>query len=246
MNALADIIIAALACLFLGTAVQAADPAPRSFDIPAQSLEGALIAFGTQSGIEVLFNSDTSKDLRSPDVSGTHNPDHALRLLLAETGLTAKVTSTGAVTIERPIIDPLRELVARAKEPLRLAEAETKPKAPVRKSEEGPTVLPEMTVTAKPTNDTSYNVYSATTATKTDTPIFDTPVSIQVAPQQVFRDQQVIAIKDALKNISGVQPNLSYGALYDNFIVRGFGTDSSTYRNGLRQTAFGFETTNLV
>ncbi|MGH8534697.1 MAG: STN domain-containing protein [Gammaproteobacteria bacterium] len=118
LNAIADIIIAALACLFLGTAVQAADPAPRSFDIPAQSLEGALIAFGTQSGIEVLFNSDTSKDLRSPGVSGTHIPDHALRLLLAGTGLTAKVTSTGAVTIERPIIDPLRELVARAKEPM--------------------------------------------------------------------------------------------------------------------------------
>ncbi len=70
-------------------------------------------------------------------------------------------------------------------------------------------------------------------------------MSIQVVPQQVFRDQQVIAIKDALKNISGVQANLTYGALYDNFIVRGFGTDSSTYRNGLRQTTLGFETTNL-
>ncbi|MGH8654673.1 MAG: TonB-dependent receptor plug domain-containing protein [Gammaproteobacteria bacterium] len=67
------------------------------------------------------------------------------------------------------------------------------------------TVLPEMTVTASPVDDTSYNVPNATTATRTDTPIFDTPVSVQVVPKQVLEDQQVIALKDALKNVSGVQ-----------------------------------------
>ncbi len=249
LNALADIIIAALACLFLGTAVQAADPGPRSFDIPAQSLEGALIAFGTQSGIEVLFNSDTSKDLRSPGVSGTHIPDQALRLLLAGTGLTAKVTSTGAVTIERPIIDPLAALVAAARKPIDYAQVTEptpkKPQTPVKKSDEGPTVLPEMTVTATPYDETSYTAPNATTATKTDTPIFDTPVSIQVVPQQVLRDQQAYRIADAVKNVSGVQQRFSTGG-HDRFIVRGFDLGETLYRNGIRLEGINFDLANVA
>ncbi|MGH8612697.1 MAG: TonB-dependent siderophore receptor [Gammaproteobacteria bacterium] len=236
MNALAEVIIALSACLFLGTPVQAADPAPRSFDIPAQSLEGALIAFGTQSGIEILFNSDTSKDLRSPGVSGTHTPDQALRLLLEGTGLTAKVTNTGAVTLERPTADPLRELVDRAKKPMRLAEAETKPKkTSPKKATTGDTILPEMTVTASP-GETGYSAYSATTATKTDTPIMETPVSIQVVPQQVLRDQQAIRLSDALKNVSGVQARFAF-TQREFFTIRGFGnfgTGGLLYRDGFR------------
>ncbi len=125
---------------------------------------------------------------------------------------------------------------ALAAEPSPTAGAETTPSA---------VVLPEMTVTARPEPATGYSVPNATTGTKTHTPIMETPVSIQVVPQQVFRDQQVIAIGDALKNVSGVQPQNVYGSIYDNFIVRGFSTDFSTYRNGLRQIRFGFETTNL-
>ncbi|MGH8655907.1 MAG: hypothetical protein ACREYE_28670 [Gammaproteobacteria bacterium] len=68
--------------------------------------------------------------------------------------------------------------------------APKKPKAPVRKGEDGPTVLPEMTVTATPYDKTSYSARNATTATKTDTSIFDTPVSIQVVPYQVIQDQK--------------------------------------------------------
>lgn len=36
----------------------------------------------------------------------------------------------------------------------------------------------------------SYHASHATTATKTDTPIMETPFSIQVVPQQVLKDQQ--------------------------------------------------------
>ncbi len=248
LHALADIIIAALACLFLGTAVQAADPAPRSFDIPAQSLEGALIAFGTQSGIEVLFNSDTSKDLRSPGVSGTHIPDHALRLLLAGTGLTAKVTSTGAVTIERPIIDPLAALVAEARKPIHYAQVTEptpdKPQAPAKKPEEGPTTLPEITVTASPLDETSYNVQDATTATKTDTPIMETPISIQVVPRAVIEDQQAIQLGDAVKNVSGVFQGFTFGGFGEEFMIRGFNTNFANYLDGFRFPASRIPTAN--
>ena len=50
----------------------------------------------------------------------------------------------------------------------------------------------------------SYHASHATTATKTDTPIMETPFSIQVVPQQVLKDQQTTRLDHALNNVSGV------------------------------------------
>lgn len=114
---------------------------------------------------------------------------------------------------------------------------------------EGPSTQEEIPVVeAKPVMVTaqrgSYRVTRATTATKTDTPIMETPVSIQVVPRAVMDDQQVISVADAIKNVSGVQPG-GY-AFYDNFILRGFDAGASTYRNGLRhQATTALETANL-
>ncbi len=46
--------------------------------------------------------------------------------------------------------------------------------------------------------DDDYFVPDSTTATRTDTPILDTPQSVQVIPQQVLEDQQVIRLDEAL------------------------------------------------
>ena len=50
----------------------------------------------------------------------------------------------------------------------------------------------------------SYKVDRATTATRTDTPIMETPYSVQVIPQQLLRDQQAVRLETALQNVSGV------------------------------------------
>ena len=50
----------------------------------------------------------------------------------------------------------------------------------------------------------SYVLPDASTGTKTDTPIMDTPLNVQVIPQQVLRDQQVVTLDQALQNVSGV------------------------------------------
>ena len=86
----------------------------------------------------------------------------------------------------------------------------------------------------------AYTTRNSTTATKTDTPIFDTPVSVQVVPRSVMDDQKTTRIKDALENVSGVrtQPTLGYG---NGFIIRGF-RNNRVYRNGLLANADGFPT----
>lgn len=86
----------------------------------------------------------------------------------------------------------------------------------------------------------AYTVKNSSTATKTDTPIFDTPVSVQVVPRSVMDDQKTTRIKDALENVSGVraQPTLGTG---NGFIIRGF-RNNRVYRNGLLANADGFPT----
>lgn len=91
----------------------------------------------------------------------------------------------------------------------------------------------EVTVTANKIQD-GYTVPKATTATRTDTPLRDIPQSIQVIPQEVIEDQQVIRLDDALRNVSGVVQN-SADPRGQRFQIRGFDS-ASVIRNGFPQT----------
>jgi iron complex outermembrane recepter protein len=91
----------------------------------------------------------------------------------------------------------------------------------------------------------NYNRTNSSTATKTDTPIMETPYSIQVVPRAVMNDQQVIRVDDATKNVSGVQTGAADGNYLDAFIVRGFDIGNNTYRNGYRTQRQQSETANL-
>lgn len=68
----------------------------------------------------------------------------------------------------------------------------------------------------------SYRVPNATTATRTDTPLRDTPQSIQVIPREVLKDQQVTRLTDALRNVSGVVQTGGFGGTTDQLNIRGF------------------------
>jgi len=79
--------------------------------------------------------------------------------------------------------------------------------------------------------------YVATTAaagTKVDLPLMETPVAVQVIPQQVLRDQQTVNLVEALVNVSGVAPtNDSYGTS-DSFSIRGFDANALLYQDGMK------------
>lgn len=76
-----------------------------------------------------------------------------------------------------------------------------------------------------------YFVPNANTATRTNTSILDTPQSIQVIPQQVLEDQQIIRVDDALRNVSGIVGRLDPFAGTDtNLTIRGF--TPSTFSSG--------------
>ncbi|MGH8652402.1 MAG: TonB-dependent siderophore receptor [Gammaproteobacteria bacterium] len=114
------------------------------------------------------------------------------------------------------------------------------------KTEDEAVTLPEMTVTATPGRETGYRVPNAAVTSKTDTPVFDSPFSLQVVPEQVFKDQRSTTIKDALENVSGVRSHSNdvEGYVYN---IRGFRV-LNVFRNSLLfSPGIGtvFETANL-
>jgi iron complex outermembrane recepter protein len=80
---------------------------------------------------------------------------------------------------------------------------------------------------------------NATSGTKTDTPIMETPMNVQLISKQVLKDQQVISLDKALRNVSGVTVAKNTVGGGNNTYLRGFETDTQ-FRNGVR-----FDSTNF-
>lgn len=78
--------------------------APLSFDLPAQPAGDALLAFSQQANIEILFSSDQLRQAVSSPLSGRHEIDEALPLLLKGTGYLAQRIGPGKyiVTVAPP------------------------------------------------------------------------------------------------------------------------------------------------
>nr|WP_172193221.1 TonB-dependent siderophore receptor [Microcoleus asticus] len=81
---------------------------------------------------------------------------------------------------------------------------------------------------------TPYRAPDASTATRTDTPIRDIPQSIQVVPQEVIQDQQVIRAEEALNNVSGVNFEGGSEGQGLDIVIRGF-TGAPVLIDGFRE-----------
>jgi iron complex outermembrane receptor protein len=213
-----------LSALALAGFAQGAEPSAQAdYRIGPESLDRALVAFSLASGIQVAADGKLTSGMNSPGASGRYTPEQALQKLLQGTGIAYRFSGKGAVTLEKlPTAAPGNEAT-----------------------------LGQVTVTAKAGEEAvSYKVSNAATATKTDTPIMETPVSIKAIPKEVLDDQGVVRVADALKNVSSVQAGaFNAGYVYDTFVIRGFtqGQDigATIFRDGARLTGFPLVTAGL-
>jgi iron complex outermembrane receptor protein len=67
-----------------------------------------------------------------------------------------------------------------------------------------------------------YNATRSATATRTDTPLRDTPISVVVVPRDVIDDQQAISLDEVLRNVPSVQPAGTSGNRGSRYFIRGF------------------------
>ncbi|MBK8816132.1 MAG: TonB-dependent receptor [Methylococcaceae bacterium] len=219
--------------------ILAVDPAradnsgAQQFNIPAGELSDALLQYSEASGRKILVNAELVNGLQTNGVRGNYSGDQALRHLLSGSGLIARETSTGSLTVEKQsgFMNVADTSSAQS------TDGETLPKVTVEADADNPYKDPNWT---NDPNNTDYNRPNALSATKTDKAIMDTPLSIQVVPQQILKDQQVIRMNRAAENVSGVYRGSFGGDMgVDHFIIRGFQSDQ-IYRNGVPYESSSF------
>jgi iron complex outermembrane receptor protein len=101
-------------------------------------------------------------------------------------------------------------------------------------AQEPPIVLPEVVVPGL--LEQGYVVKEATSATKTDTPLIETPQSVSVVTRDRMDDQAVNTLVEALRHSAGVQSEpFGFDPRFTTIQIRGFdASDTGLYRDGLQ------------
>jgi iron complex outermembrane receptor protein len=147
---------------------------------------------------------------QSSALKGNYSKQQAVEILLADSGLKHTFTGNNSVAVKAK-------------------------SASEQHADNSIKALATITVRDKAGDDPlskTYTVTNSSVATKTDTPLMETPMSIQVVPRTVMDDQKATRLSEVLENVSGVRAQQTLG-MGNNFIVRGF-FSQNIYRNGLK------------
>ncbi|ABR89684.1 outer membrane receptor for ferric coprogen and ferric-rhodotorulic acid [Janthinobacterium sp. Marseille] len=199
--------------------------AARHYNIAPGPLGRTLSTFSAQAGIALSFDPALTEGLLSPALSGTYSARDAISRLLTGSGL---------------------ELVQRVDGTYTLGKAAVGAAAPRESS-----TLPEVQVTAVQSATTegsgSYTTGSASTATRLNLSIRETPQSVSVITRQRMDDQGLSQLSDVVTQTTGLvmaqsgnggsdsSPIYSRGFTVENYQVDGVGQVFSGY-NSLFQT----------
>ncbi|MGZ4956212.1 MAG: TonB-dependent siderophore receptor [Methylobacter sp.] len=182
------------------------------FDMPSGDLASALNSFAEKTGMELSYPASMVAGLKSRPLKGSYKMQEGLNELLRGTGLAYRLTGENSVTLEKPP-------AANAANSTTLS---------------GVTVKGQRQYDPNDPFNKDYAVPNASSATKIDTPIMETPMSIQVVPRALMQDQQAVQVGDAIKNVSGVFQGFTFGGFAEEFMIRGFNTNYANYLDGFR------------
>jgi iron complex outermembrane receptor protein len=174
----------------------------QGYSLPAGPLEASLIAIGQRSGCQVVFLPDDVKGRQAHAVSGQMTAEQAVGQALQGSGLSLRVSASGALSVQ---------------------------------PETGVLTLGVSTVNALSDQESAYGPVSgyvakrSASATKTDTPIIETPQSISVVTRAEMDDRKSDTLADALGYTPGFvsQPN-GFSRVADDYTLRGFNVGSGT------------------
>ncbi|MDT4329083.1 TonB-dependent siderophore receptor [Methylomonas sp. MED-D] len=182
----------------------------KSYHIGGGSLGQALSQFARDAGILFTGESKLTDGKTSKGLDGEYTVEEGFRKLLAGSGLTYTITDDNSVAIK--VAGPGSDAASTL-----------------------PAVKVSAAVSHEPEIDTSetYKITNSRTATKTDTPLIETPFSLQAVTQEVINDQQSIRVEDALRNVSNIMTQTPNGGQFDGFVVRGV-PQATLFKDGFR------------
>ncbi|WP_051949080.1 TonB-dependent siderophore receptor [Methylosinus sp. PW1] len=205
----------------------------RAYSIPAGRMSTALTRLADTSGVLIVYDTTLTRTLRTGGLEGTHTLNAALERLLSGSGLNYEVAADGKSV-----------LIVLAQNDGQRNDAGAEPLPTIDIGAENGRRVEDRGGRARGgsgdgARETGYARSSTSSATRTDTPLIDTPQSVQVVPREVIHDRQILNVLEAAQNVSGVQADNS-GIFYDNFLIRGFSSGyGRSYRNGLRVDGTG-------
>lgn len=219
--------------LALPVAAQAAQQNAQRYDIPAGPLGPALNLFAQQARVALLFDAQTVAGLTTGGLQGDYDLARGFTRLLQGSGLQASQGTNGYVLSAASPDQGSLELA---------------PTAVTGQNSESATGYVK-----------GYVAKRNLSATKTDTPIVETPQSLSVVTSDEIRDRQSETLSQTLDLTPGFtsQPT-SFNRTSDRFRIRGFDVESATggsLRDGLRlqnnsydgvQEPYGLERAEVV
>lgn len=178
-----------------------------TFNIPAQSLTQALTAFAKVSGVRLAYHAELTKGRKSQPLQGGYTREQALAKLLEGTPLTYRFTGHRTVAIvDRSADNSFAQSVS----------------------------LDTIDVSGQSVN--GYVANTNTSATKTNTPLIETPQSISVITREQIEAQGVKSISQSLGYTAGVvaEPRGNVNGYFEFPYIRGFTPANFLYRDGLQ------------
>lgn len=197
--------------LGLAAAAPAAAAAPtaaavKRYEIPAGTLDQALNSYARSAGILLAIDGSLTAGKTSRGLSGDYSVGGGLAALLAGSGLEAVAQANGGYALRRQPAAGTTQL-----ETLRIQGNEQ-------------------------SQNQGYTVKTIRSATKTDTPLRDTPQAITVVTQELIRDAAMQNIGDVTRYMPGVGIAQGEGNR-DTPILRGNSTTADFFTDGIRDDA---------
>lgn len=200
--------------LLLASATSAAESL-RRYDLPAGPLAVQLNRLASEAGIFIAGNGALSADKTSPAIQGEFTPAQALHRLLQGSGLVAVPTADNQYQLQPTAEGDALQLDATS------INANTQ-------SAYGPVQ--------------GYLASRASSGTKTDAALMETPMSVSVITRDRLQAQGAQSVSEGLSYTAGVHTNVSGNNPTDNTImVRGFQQlNADAYTDGLRNNNVGY------
>ncbi|AVT77513.1 ligand-gated channel [Rhodopseudomonas palustris] len=150
-------------------------------------------------------------------------------------GSEALAQSASEASVLQPVtVQPAERRAVRRAQPAPAAQRAVPARTPARE-QATPAARP---VTPSNTSD-RYVVRTSATATKTDTPVLETPQSISTITRRQMDDQNVQTVANALRYSAGVLSDADTNSRFDSVFIRGFGafgtaTNYVSFLDGLK------------
>jgi outer membrane receptor for ferric coprogen and ferric-rhodotorulic acid len=167
----------------------------RHVNIPAQPLDAALNALGSQTGLQVLYRPEMVSGKQSAAVNGDLEPGAALDQLLQGAGLAYRIENNTIFLTETA--------------------------APMAVMELGETMIQGQGMGMATENSGSYTTDLISVGSKTPTSLRQTPQSVSIISQQMMADRQMTDINDAMRATPGVTVSNNTFRTFDIY-SRGF------------------------